>query len=93
MPSSEAITVVITVNATAVPAPFSFSIAKAQTLLGFPPGTKLSVGSNIKQIPVKALSKASIGIVQDCHISLEAVQHQKMIKVPVDDTGKCAVGF
>ena len=63
IPMSEAITVVITVNATATPAPFIFALANASMLLGLPLGSNVSDGSNIKQIPVKDLSKVSIGTV------------------------------
>ena len=61
MPRREVMTAVITVNATAVPAPLSFSRANSRTLLGFPPGSKVSEGSNIRQMPVKDLSKVSMG--------------------------------
>ena len=61
IPMSEVITVVIIVNATATPAPRIFSFAKATMLLGLPPGSKVSLGSNIRQMPVKELSKVSIG--------------------------------
>ena len=63
IPISEAITVVITVKATASPVPFMRWRAKASTLLGFPPGSKFSPGSNIRQMPVKDLSKTSMGTV------------------------------
>ena len=61
IPMSEVITVVIIVNATATPAPRIFSLAKVIILLGLPPGSKESPGSNIRQMPVKELSKVSIG--------------------------------
>ena len=50
-------------NATAVPAPLSLLRAKLTTLFGLPPGSKSSPGSNIRHIPVKALSNAFIDTV------------------------------
>ena len=54
-------TVVSTTNAIAAPAPFKRFFANESTLFGFPPGSKLSDGSNIRQIPVNDLSNVSIG--------------------------------
>jgi hypothetical protein len=59
IPISDMVTVVITVNATATPAPRIFSFEKDIILLGLPPGSKFSEGSNIRHIPVKDLSKFS----------------------------------
>ena len=60
IPISDIATVVTTVNTTATPAPRIFSLEKDIILLGLPPGSKLSEGSNIRQIPVNDLSKFSI---------------------------------
>ena len=60
MPIRAEISVVSTTNATAAFAPFRRLMAKEKTLFCLPDGTNVSFGSNIRQIPVKALSKASI---------------------------------
>ena len=61
MPIREVMQVVRTVKMIAVFAPRSLCPAKVSTLLGFPPGSKSSVGSNIRQMPVKDLSNCSMG--------------------------------
>ena len=61
IPISDVITVVKITNAIAAPAPFKRFFANETTLFGLPPGSKLSDGSNIKQIPVNDLSNVSIG--------------------------------
>ena len=53
-------TLVSTRNATAMPAPTNRFRAKDSMLLGFPPGSKFSSGSNIIQIPVNDLSNSSM---------------------------------
>ena len=50
-------------KATAAPAPLSRLLAKASMLLGLPPGWKEAFGANRRQIPVKELSKVSMGTV------------------------------
>ena len=60
MPVIEATAVVSTTKAIAAPAPASRLRANARTDRGLPPGSKLSFGSNIRQMPVNDLSKVSM---------------------------------
>ena len=59
-PSSEEMMVQSTTKATAGPAPFRRTLAKASTLLGLPSGTKSGPGSIIRQMPVKERSNSSM---------------------------------
>ena len=56
------ISVVSMTNATAAPAPCSRLRANSRVLLRLPLGSKASPGLNMMQMPVKALSNSSIGI-------------------------------
>ena len=61
IPNRAVISIVSATNTIAVLASFSRFFANFSMLLGAPPGSKLSEGSNIRQIPVKDLSNTSIG--------------------------------
>ena len=58
-PSTELSAPVRHTKPNAAPAPRSRARAKANTLLGLPPGWKASVGSNCSTMPVKAWSNSS----------------------------------
>ena len=60
IPITEVIKVVSSRNTTAAAAPSSRFRANSSTDLGLPPGRKSSPGSNIRHIPVNALSKTSM---------------------------------
>ena len=62
-PISAEMRVVNTTKATATFAPLNRFTAKERTLFLFPEGTKLSLGSNIRQMPVNDLSNVSIDTV------------------------------
>ena len=60
MPISEPMASVSTTKASATPMPRIRFLAKPMTLARLPPGSKFSPVSNIRQMPVNALSNSSI---------------------------------